>query len=418
MTDDERSNQKTPLCQTPTSQLLQLAAQFLPPTPCTSGPDGTDQPVDASDAQSAIDILKQGWWTASPSQLHEISNSIKNAGLVEHMAELKLTENFSDLVLPQAGTDRARGADSVTVEQTVSENNKPQNDAQSTNNLDEKSKVDDGIEQKSQNNVKEASNKGVSSANLGTTNRPISLLKKGETVVVGESGTSPYVNNTARKGSAAVSSGPAPPVEAKPLQPGSYWYAKQFQKKNLAMQLPQPSSHVVSQVITSSVHPSAELAMHCCNTNTDSGNARDEEPLTPHASLDTVESCSADTLSDIMELQITKKDQLPEPPASERSESEIIEAVKSTGAVDMEHKLGNCVAEDCMCYEAVFRQDHPIETSSVKSESSFTGSPDGSPVKVLKQQRLSSSSISDDSINNSLNKRRSRIAAKFGHSLE
>ena len=83
-----------------------------------------------------------------------------------------------------------------------------------------------------------------------------------------------------------------------------------------------------------------------------------------------------------------------------------------------EHSSHECVANDCMCYEAIFRQDHPLETSSLKSDTSFgTDSPAVSPKKQPRKRHgsQSTSSLSDGSVNSPSrpSPRRCRIAAKF-----
>ena len=82
------------------------------------------------------------------------------------------------------------------------------------------------------------------------------------------------------------------------------------------------------------------------------------------------------------------------------------------------HSSNECVANDCMCYEAIFRQDHPLETSSLKSDTSFgTDSPAVSPKKQPRKRHgsHSTSSLSDGSMNSPTrpSPRRCRIAAKF-----
>ena len=82
------------------------------------------------------------------------------------------------------------------------------------------------------------------------------------------------------------------------------------------------------------------------------------------------------------------------------------------------HSSKECVANDCMCYEAIFRQDHPLETSSLKSDTSFgTDSPAVSPKKQPRKRHgsQSTSSLSDGSLNSPTrpSPRRCRIAAKF-----
>ncbi|XP_041362324.1 meiosis regulator and mRNA stability factor 1-like isoform X2 [Gigantopelta aegis] len=98
MTDDEKRGQKTPLCRTPTSDLLQFAAQCLitrPPEEPTSqiadpntAAGGSQQGSRKADTLAAtrmsdsdqstdlLELLKGGWWKASPEQLQEVSRSL------------------------------------------------------------------------------------------------------------------------------------------------------------------------------------------------------------------------------------------------------------------------------------------------------------------------------------------------------
>ena len=87
-----------------------------------------------------------------------------------------------------------------------------------------------------------------------------------------------------------------------------------------------------------------------------------------------------------------------------------------------QHSSNECVSSECMCYEAIFRQDHPLETSSLKSDSSFgTDSPANSPRKQPHARHTSHStgSQSDGSLHSPSrpSPRRCRIAAKFEQPL-
>ena len=86
------------------------------------------------------------------------------------------------------------------------------------------------------------------------------------------------------------------------------------------------------------------------------------------------------------------------------------------------HSSDDCISSECMCYEAIFRQDHPLETSSLKSDTSFgTDSPSASPRKQRTKRHSSHStgSLSDGSLHSPSrpSPRRCRIAAKFEQPL-
>ncbi|XP_071106106.1 meiosis regulator and mRNA stability factor 1-like [Haliotis cracherodii] len=103
LTDEEKRGQKTPLCLTPTSELLQFAAQCLvirPPEGAGSSrstsPAGDSQQGlarnsaltlavtatefgdhDPSSSNELLELLKGGWWKASPEQLEEVSRTFR-----------------------------------------------------------------------------------------------------------------------------------------------------------------------------------------------------------------------------------------------------------------------------------------------------------------------------------------------------
>lgn len=241
----------------------------------------------------------------------------------------------------------------------------------------------------------------------------------------------------------------------RPLQPGSYWYSKQFQtKSSRSQELPNNSSDEVRKVLAKLANPTSKK-MASPDSLTESiepkSVALSETTVTSHASIDTSESFSTETItpeisvenpsngtndfSDLpesVEMVDRKISNVPKHSVLEMEIKETEEYVRNNISQAMkldskqskkkyfEHNFESCVAADCMCYEAVFRQDHPVETSSVKSDSSFTESVESSPKKKVssRQQKLSSSSFSDESNNSSINKRRSRIAAKFEQPLE
>lgn len=455
ITDEERSQQMSPLCQTPTSQLLKMAAQFLPQSPCLGGSENKGPDTAVSGPQSAFDLLKQGWWRASPSQLQEVSTSIKNAGIVEHISELDLVEDLQNLNLPKdlaaKLTEKKEDKQSHnSVENELSKHNSVPN---VDNEITDKNKETKNIEivKKKEGNKDDykvavqslsatlsylrqqkdaGKNEGVSTKRLESSDshKPISLLKKvtSSALLYEVKAKNPDVEAaskiTADEGSAVQTAAASVPLPGtKPLQPGSYWYAKQFQNKTSSIELPQHSSKEVRQVIASlaSSKPSINPYQLDVNESREDENAKEEDTVTLQGSIDVSESHSSESLTDLPDALAPKNEQVPKVKNIIHAvQQERVKSVQSARVIKFDHDLENCVAEDCMCYEAIFRPDQPIETSSVKSESSFSESPECSPVKVLTQHGRSTSSLSDDSINSSINKRKSRIAAKFVQPLE
>ncbi|XP_060583297.1 meiosis regulator and mRNA stability factor 1-like isoform X2 [Ruditapes philippinarum] len=447
ITDDERSKQQTPLCQTPTSQLLQLAAQFLPtppPTPVdelnskTSNEDNAtsgNEPK-GNQPEDILNLIKQGWWRASPSQLQEVSESIKNAGLVEKMAQIEseaLLENEA-----QSVTERDETGSHLLSSSEISTHT-------------EACSADTSQKQDKNNNEKTKNYQQDYKAAINSLSATLSYLREqNEEQDAKTRAKDTLKENTANQSETKNSVDKSPiALCPRPLQPGSYWYSKQFQTKDSLQELPSNSSDEVRKVL-------AELAHHKPKQNTDTDSKTVTQSVssvladmpTPHASIDSSESFSNETITpDLSRENISKADMVTKNlETSEKERNKREEMKKLDDALEMEikqteqyvlnqalkskteknsnrifeHNFESCVAADCMCYEAVFRQDHPIETSSLRSDSSFTESPDSSPQKKIlqRQQKLSSSTLSDESANSSINKRKSRIAAKFGQPLE
>lgn len=452
--DDERAQQKTPLCQTPTSQLLQLAAQFLPTPPSTPSedmnPKTKDLETDASKTNPSddiFDLLKQGWWRASPSQLQEVSESIKNSGIVEKMAQIKIDS-----------TTRNTASTTALAENTSDNHGKT-----------EHSDVKDAYQKQDKNNNDRTRHVGSDyKVAINSLSATISYLKeqnKEQERKEMENATGNAADNLVDTSKSVAAEDPTPIARCpRPLQPGSYWYSKQFQSKGSNVQeLPSNSSDEVRKVLATLTCPKQKQAIGT-EYDSDDNQSKLEENLklllenspTPHASIDMSESFSAGTitLEGSAENLVKEVDSLnvPSKPTVHEEVDKIISDVHKFDDVfeievseteqfvrdninqamkirdsgkhrsHFEHNFESCVATDCMCYEAVFRQDHPIETSSMKSDSSFTESLELSPKKsvtgILRQQKLSSSSVSDESTNSSINRRRSRIAAKFEQPME
>ncbi|XP_052266236.1 meiosis regulator and mRNA stability factor 1-like isoform X2 [Dreissena polymorpha] len=453
--EEEKSQQQTPLCQTPTSQLLQLAAQFLPTADDIGGsgkaPEGARAP------KSTLDLLKEGWWAASPSQLQEVSKSIKNAGIADNMAALSLLENVhkGETTGKEKISRRNEDEEEVKNEELYLQNKQ---DNKRKKPVTEKMDKDGTQHQyaihslastltylRESQQICDASGDNMDKTKgvklLRRTDTDSTILREQRESPTREQRESPTEQNYLTiKDNERQSPLPDNSVSHS-LQPGSYWYSKQFQSKSSNIELPSKSPDDVRKVLASLAQSKPKSSEH---GETDTSN--DIETTTPQASIDNSESFSADTITDdFSDIDSKKWSQIGdglkakyadeydsggadikgnwevlkmEYPGNPKGNTERIIPGKTTKH-DIEHKLGNCIAEDCMCYEAVFRQDQPIETSSVKSDSSFAESLDLSPMKKKCQtSRLSASSLSDESGNSSINKRRSRIAAKFGQTVE
>ncbi|XP_053388921.1 meiosis regulator and mRNA stability factor 1-like [Mercenaria mercenaria] len=437
ITDDERAQQKTPLCHTPTSQLLQLAAQFLPTPPPTPVEELNTKKRNPS--EDIFDLIKQGWWRASPSQLQEVSESIKNAGLVEKMAQIEIDSKIAGTGSPATEGQMGSDYNGNSEHSSSTEVNKETNYKQDRNN-NEKTKST-GTEYK---------------AAINSLSATIAYLKEQNEDKEGKTHAKDTMDESKSNQSENKKTEDKPPVALcpRPLQPGSYWYSKQFQiKSDSSQELPSNSSDEVRKVLANLANTKPKQ-----KTSSDSQKEDDsksvplaENTATPHASIDTSESFSAETITpevsrenlskevdlitenleksekDVKSNELQKFGDVLEMEIKETEKyvrNNINQAMKSESDKNRNkyfgHHFESCVAADCMCYEAVFRQDHPIETSSIKSDSSFTESPESSPKKKIlqRQQKLSSSSLSDESGNSSINRRRSRIAAKFEQPLE
>lgn len=430
---EERSRQKTPLCQTPTSQLLQLAAQFLPTPPSTPSDELNPKAMDIKPPSAGIEpnehqstdifnVLKEGWWQASPSQLQEVSESIRNSGLVEKMAQVEMDANTVSMV-------------DALVDANIAEPDQFDFSAPDGNNNEK---------------TKPHGSESDYSLAIHSLSAAIAMLREQNKQVESpnpvQDETKPVEDaaNTVDKPEPDTYRSTCP----RPLQPGSYWYSKKFHSPDdEEKELPSNSTEEVRKVLASLAvsKPGTSTLYRESNTKmAEFGIVHAENNITPQASIDISESLSMETIvqdstaenskelndKDTVPLIVHKNEigqKLEDNFDLELQETE--ELVRNNVALQMdshkqtkyiEHNIDNCVAADCMCYEAVFRQDQPIETSSIKSDSSFTESLESSPTKSMKKvsQKLSSSSVSDESVNSSLNKRRSRIAARFGTPIE
>ncbi|XP_052765793.1 meiosis regulator and mRNA stability factor 1-like isoform X2 [Mya arenaria] len=436
ISEEDRGHQKTPLCQTPTSQLLQLAAQFLPQTP------PPDEPLGPSPTpQSTLEILKQGWWSASPSQLQEVSASIKNAGIVDQMAAIKLIENKSKENMEGQGENEPRSKESQTKTDNLKKVDSRTESAELSDDETETS-VERGQDHRCAiqslsatlaylretssltDHIPDGQSTGSNRMNavkvLKRPESPLCLIEKddGDKIKAAVKIKKEKLSDDEDTEKSVLS----PPLGAHPLQPGSYWYSKQFKSKTSSLELPSKSPEDVRKVLASLALPkSREVAMDYSMD----GNSREFEAATPHASIDNSDTLTdgfPDFSSEVINVDysaLVKDSKQYNNNPTTKADSERIIPGKTTKH-DLDHKFGNCFADDCMCYEVVFRQDQPIETSSIKSDSSFTTeSPEVSPTKSRpSKQRLSTSPLSDESGNSSINKRRSRIAAKFGQLVE
>ena len=379
--------------------------------------------VSAARPQTPLDMLKEGWRSASPSQLQEISQRIRNAGLTPNMAELGLAPCGEMKVESQKKQERSSNSEPDSDEHVL-------DIPTSAEKKTKAEKCADSDHRCAINSLSATLAYIRDSHHMADDNTPftkegqIRVLKRQDAM---KNAVSPVSNAGSPHITPAVNeerseAGVAVPPGAKPLLPGSYWYGKNFQSKTATIELPSKSPEDVRRVLASLTNPRNK------QRPADSSVEREDVDIdTPQASIDASESYSADTLID----------DLPEVSNDERNSGKTVNKFKPAAQVrcpkmdseriipgkttkhDMDHKLGNCVAEDCMCYEVVFRQDQPIETSSLKSDSSFMESPEISPKRSrLPVQKLSTSSMSDESGNSSIHRRRSRIAANFGQTVE
>lgn len=441
--DEERARQKTPLCHTPTSQLLQLAAQFLPTPPATPDEELNSAKNDDANAASNTEpkgqtsevifsLMKQGWWRASPSQLQEVSESIKNAGLVEKMAEIEVDS-----------VSKEEGCTVISEDHGARDGNR-------------KNEGDKGPSHHDKNSYSKIKRKGEDyKVAINSLSATISYLKEQNKGQDYAETSNNMIEGNRNNQSEKIVEDKVPVARCpRPLQPGSYWYSKQFQtKSSRSQELPSNSSDEVRKVLAKLANPSNKMESpdSVTESNEPKSVALSETTATPPASIDTSESFSTETitpeisienpsngtndtsdLTESMEMVDRKISDVQKHSVLEMEIKETEEYVKNSISQAMtmdskqskkkyfEHNVENCVAADCMCYEAIFRQDHPVETSSVKSDSSFTESIESSPKKKVssRQQKLSSSSFSDESNNSSITKKRSRIAAKFEQPLE
>lgn len=68
ISEEEKKGQKTPLCRTPTSELLQLAAQCLITRPPSTEPGSKEEKKSAS--QELLDLIKgSGWWKINENEM-------------------------------------------------------------------------------------------------------------------------------------------------------------------------------------------------------------------------------------------------------------------------------------------------------------------------------------------------------------
>lgn len=76
LSEEEKRGQKTPLCRTPTSDLLQLAAQCLISRPPSTEPGSSEEKKSAS--QELLELIKgSGWWKINENQMNEFKKNLK-----------------------------------------------------------------------------------------------------------------------------------------------------------------------------------------------------------------------------------------------------------------------------------------------------------------------------------------------------
>ena len=380
MTDEDKRDLDSPLCHTPTSQILKLAAQFLPtttePLP-VSQTDTIDQnptpKPDTSPSHDILDLLKHGWWK-------EGSQSA--------------AEGDKDNGQSMRTSTEAHGKDSCVSESHHAEEHNVSLQANSVSatvsllrrQAEEKAEKKVGNNQKEGHNntkpAKQIDGKNVRDDRAEVKKQPIALCPR-------------------------------------PLQPGSYWFSK-YQSEKPA-ELPSTSPEDVRKVLASL---SSQKVRHPSRDET----RKQQESHSRHVSQSDLDETLKPQTEDAVSKQLTSP--ITNKPAADGSDTKRIQGkarkqvfiqskiYKPDQHKDQVHKLENCIAEDCMCYEAVFREDHEFATSTAKSDSSVSSNQSNSPKKSSKvrQEKLSSGSQSDESQSSPLSRqRRSRIAAKFEH---
>ncbi|XP_061175452.1 meiosis regulator and mRNA stability factor 1-like isoform X2 [Saccostrea echinata] len=75
LSEEEKKGQKTPLCRTPTSELLQLAAQCLISRPPSTEPGSKEEKKSAS--QELLDLIKgSGWWKINGNEIDQFKKNL------------------------------------------------------------------------------------------------------------------------------------------------------------------------------------------------------------------------------------------------------------------------------------------------------------------------------------------------------
>lgn len=85
LSEDEKRGLKTPLCRTPVSDLLQFAAQFLPPNSTSTTPGGPYDPIPASLALTHGATFAITYSTANP-ESEAKSSSPANGGSTDEIS--------------------------------------------------------------------------------------------------------------------------------------------------------------------------------------------------------------------------------------------------------------------------------------------------------------------------------------------
>ncbi|XP_069125542.1 meiosis regulator and mRNA stability factor 1-like [Argopecten irradians] len=352
LTENEKRGQKTPLCRTPTSELLNFAAQCLisrPPPPASRGstpnPDRAPTPqllkvggqgqTEVNKGEGADD---HGWWKASDSQLIEMME-------VFSKQEVQARQEV-DGAGPIRGRDPAGevGIIKTTVAKTMALTSTSQR-ASSSQNVPAISVP--SLLQSTSSEVCQVEVKSVSSPNtpsvmaLPQSITSISTVQMSTTtdMLTAQISTSPKVTTADQESTVQMSTGPV-----------------------VSSSHDMPTIQVTATVVSEGSPPAATFSL--C----------DQAITSVTASPKLSDSAKEVRKSDTIEIRKTKdlvvkhKIVLPKCPPKEKS-------IKSL--------------TDSTCYDSMFRQEPPLDTSSVKSDTStLSDVSQGSPRKSPRKQRI------------------------------
>ena len=446
-----------------------------------------------ADSVNTCGGVKSGWWRASPSQLEEVSKTTQD--------NIMAGEKTDRQSVPSHLSQNSNNAESAF------------NKESSLKHVNQVTKTDlahaNKDESENESRDIEVARKSNSHLRYNSLSELIEQLKRENAASNAEQNASKEIE-VSKCQSSGNESGKIEPQPAasdgpiarcpKPLQPGSYWYSKQFSSPD-EKELPSTSTQEVRNVLAALTSNKKSHARKLEVTETDPQMKLEE--ISTDESSETSQSYSTDTITEssddklksgdksttledalsvskeLGETELAKAGNIKEDndpaistsPDTEETlktkdlnvESNNDKAInkgslestndldtRSLGSIDDLNEIKpnqfingddkiyevendkqlseissgefveDCLSSDCMSYEAIFRQYDPLETSSLKSDTSFgTDSPMNSPRKQPRIRHKSHSSISDGSLHSPSkpSPRRCRIAAKFEQPL-